>query len=165
MVITAGRLRECRSLDSLFGLLRELGYPVSPVAIAAEEWRHAGIVINWPDSLPLHLAIRVDQLDCYVLSGVVADDTVLRFLRSLQSYNVITKAVLLALQADRLQIFDVNKDYFEVRGIGYGDADIVALLRAVNAAYDPATIHQATTEEYKEIKTGRRHPWAEDRVM
>jgi hypothetical protein len=66
---------------------------------------------------------------------------------------------------DRLQIFDVNSDYFEVRGIGYPGADIVPLLRAVNAAYNPATIHNSTPEEYKEIKTGRRHPWAEDRVM
>ena len=66
---------------------------------------------------------------------------------------------------DRLQIFDVNGDHFEVRGIGYPDADVVALLRAVNAAFDPATIHNATPEPYKEIKTGRRHPWAEDRVM
>ena len=66
---------------------------------------------------------------------------------------------------DRLQIYDVNGDYFEVRGIGYPDADIVHLLRAVNTAFDPATIYESTDLEYKELKTGRRHPWAEDRVM
>lgn len=66
---------------------------------------------------------------------------------------------------DRLQIFDVNKDYFEVRGVGYGDADIVPLLRMVNTAFNPDTIHQPTSAEYKELDTGRRHPWAEDRVM
>ena len=38
---------------------------------------------------------------------------------------------------DRLQIIDVNGDAFEVRGVGYPDADVVPLLRAVNAAYDP----------------------------
>ncbi len=67
--------------------------------------------------------------------------------------------------ADRLQIFDVNGDYFEVRGVGFPAAEVVPLLRAVNAAFDPATIHNPTSEEYKEMKTGRRHPWAEDRVM
>jgi hypothetical protein len=67
--------------------------------------------------------------------------------------------------ADRLQIFDINGDYFEIRGVGYPDADIAALLRAVNTAFDPATIHEPTTRDYKEFKTGRRHPWAEDRVM
>jgi hypothetical protein len=66
---------------------------------------------------------------------------------------------------DRLQIFDVNGDFFEVRGIGYSDADVIPLLRAVNTAFDPSTIHSATPEPYKEFKTGRRHPWAEDRVM
>lgn len=66
---------------------------------------------------------------------------------------------------DRLQILDVNGDYFEVRGIGYPDADIVPLLRAVNTAFDPLTIHDPINLEYKELLTGRRHPWAEDRVM
>jgi len=66
---------------------------------------------------------------------------------------------------DRLQIFDVNGDYFEVRGVGYSEADIVPLLRAVNTAFDPVTIHDPTNLEYKELLTGRRHPWAEDRVM
>ncbi len=66
---------------------------------------------------------------------------------------------------DRLQVFDVNGDYFEVRGVGYADADVAALLRAVNAAFDPATIHQAPPGEYREVMTGRRHRWAEDRVM
>jgi hypothetical protein len=67
--------------------------------------------------------------------------------------------------ADRVHIVDVNKDYFEIRGIGYPDADIVHLLRAVNTAFDPATIHDPAHGEYKEFFTGRRHTWAEDRVM
>ena len=66
---------------------------------------------------------------------------------------------------DRYQIIDVNKDYFEIRSIGYPDADIVQLLRDVNAAFDPATIHDPTAAEYKEFLTGRRFPWAHDRVM
>jgi hypothetical protein len=66
---------------------------------------------------------------------------------------------------DRLQILDINGDYFEVRGVGFPHPDIVPLLRAVNAAFDPATIHDPTTLEYKELLTGRRHCWAEDRVM
>ncbi len=66
---------------------------------------------------------------------------------------------------DRLRVIDVNGDSFEVRGVGYSDPDIVPLLRAVNAAFDPATIHDPTDQDYKELATGRRHPWAEDRVM
>ncbi len=66
---------------------------------------------------------------------------------------------------DRLHVIDVNKDCFEVRGVGYPDADVVPLLRAVNTAFDPTKIHEPTEREYKEFDTGRRHPWAEDRVM
>jgi hypothetical protein len=69
------------------------------------------------------------------------------------------------LWRDRLQIIDVNKDYFEIRGVGYADSDVVPLLKGVNAAYNPELIHQPTDAEYKEFDTGRRHPWAEDRVM
>jgi hypothetical protein len=69
------------------------------------------------------------------------------------------------LWKDRLQIIDVNKDCFEVRGLGYGDADVVSLLRMINTAFNPETLHAPTDTEYKEFDTGRRHPWAEDRVM
>jgi hypothetical protein len=65
----------------------------------------------------------------------------------------------------KLHIIDVNKDYFEVRGIGYGDAEIIPLLKNINTAFNPTTIHNPVDEEYKEFDTGRRHPWAEDRVM
>jgi len=66
---------------------------------------------------------------------------------------------------DRLQVFDVNKDIFEVRGIGYADADIVPLLRYVNTAFNPETIHSPVDVEYKEFGAGRRYTWAADRVM
>jgi hypothetical protein len=69
------------------------------------------------------------------------------------------------LWKDRLEIIDVNKDCFEVRGLGYGDADVVPILRSINTAYNPQTLHEPTDAEYKEFDTGRRHPWAEDRVM
>ena len=66
---------------------------------------------------------------------------------------------------DRYRIIDVNRDCFEIRGVGYPDADIIPLLRAVNAAFDPALIHDPTDAEYKEFLTGRRWAWAADRVM
>jgi len=66
---------------------------------------------------------------------------------------------------DRLHVIDVNKDFFEIRGIGYGDAEVVPVLRNINTAFDPQKIHEPTSQEYKEFDTGRRHCWAEDRVM
>src|SRR5687768_9900798 len=66
---------------------------------------------------------------------------------------------------DRLHVIDVNKDYFEILAVGYSDADIVPILRNLNTAFDPKTIHNPVTVEYKEYDTGKRHCWAEDRVM
>jgi hypothetical protein len=71
---------------------------------------------------------------------------------------------------DKVQIFDVNGDWFEVSGIGYPDADIVPVLDAVNTAFNRETIHKpldgnSKGAEYKEFKTGRRYTWALDRVM
>lgn len=67
--------------------------------------------------------------------------------------------------SDRLQVFDVNLDYFEVSGVGYADADIVPLLEMVNTNFKPETIHAPVDSPYKEFLTGRRYPWAHDRVL
>jgi hypothetical protein len=66
---------------------------------------------------------------------------------------------------DRVQVFDVNGDYFEVRGVGYPDADVVEVLRAVHTAFKPEMIHTPIDAPFKEFKTGRRYCWAQDRVM
>ena len=59
---------------------------------------------------------------------------------------------------DRLHVIDVNKDCFEMRGVGYGDADIVPLLQNLNTAFNPETIHDETDAEYKEFGAGKRLP-------
>lgn len=69
------------------------------------------------------------------------------------------------IYADRLQVFDVNEDYFEIQGLGYADSDVVAILRNLNTAYNPETIHAATADLYKEFGAGKRYTWAQDRVM
>ena len=66
---------------------------------------------------------------------------------------------------DKLHIIDVNKDCFEVHGLGYENPDILPILAEINAAYNPETIHQPIEAEYKEFDTGRRYTWANDRVM
>lgn len=66
---------------------------------------------------------------------------------------------------DRLQVFDVNLDYFELRGVGYTDAEVVPLLEMVSANFKPETIHAVVDSPYKEFLTGRRYPWAHDRIL
>ncbi len=94
-----------------------------------------------------------------------AGDTgaVLEFVKRMRSE--LRSLRMVRLWRDRVHIIDVNKDYFEIRGLGYGDADVVPVLRSINTAFDPQKIHEPIDREYKEFDTGRRHPWAEDRVM
>lgn len=66
---------------------------------------------------------------------------------------------------DRVRIFDVNHDYFEIRGLGYPDEQIIPVLDHLNTAYKRELIHEPIDAEYKEFLTGRRYPWAADRVM
>ena len=66
---------------------------------------------------------------------------------------------------DHVQVFDVNGDFFELTGVGYPDLDVVPLLASINTAFKRESIHVPIDGDYKEFRTGRRHPWAEDRVM
>lgn len=108
-MITAERLRGCRSGEDAFALLRELGYDVAPVAIAAAGWRRAGIDIPWSDDVTLHLAARTPQLDVYVIAGDELESAaVTTFLRSLTRYNAVVKPVAIGVSAGRLTIHDLS---------------------------------------------------------
>ena len=69
------------------------------------------------------------------------------------------------VSTDRVQLFDINGDYLELRGIGYPDPDIVAILKSFDTPFHPNKIHDSVAAPYKEFLTGRRYPWAIDRVM
>jgi hypothetical protein len=96
----------------------------------------------------------------YVRGGLEA---ALEFLK--RTRNELRTLYLVRVWKDRVHVIDVNKDYFQVNGIGYPDADVVPLLRSVNAAFNPETVHNETDAEYKEFKAGNRYPWGYDRVM
>ncbi len=77
-------------------------------------------------------------------------------LRTLRKVRVSTSWV---------QLFDVNGDFFELTGLGYPDADIIPVLEYFDTPFKRESIHKPIDAEYKEFKTGRRYPWAADRVM
>ena len=66
---------------------------------------------------------------------------------------------------DKVRIFDVNGEFFEIQAIGYQDDDIAQLLQAIGTNFKPETINKPIDAPFKEFKTGRRHPWAEDRIL
>ncbi len=109
-MITAADLRACTTADAALALLCALGYPVQSVAIAAGEWRRAGIDVAWNGSTELRLAARTPQLDLYLVSGGDARDSgaAERFLRSLAAYNAIVKPALVAVCDGRLTLYDLS---------------------------------------------------------
>ena len=90
-------------------------------------------------------------------------DATLEFLK--RAWAELRQLRLARVWDDRMQVIDINGDAFEIRGLGYPDADIAAALKAVNAAFNPETVHEPIERGCKEFKTGRRYPWAADRVM
>jgi hypothetical protein len=90
-------------------------------------------------------------------------DAALAFFRRTRSELRVLRFV--RVSTDWVRLFDVNGDYFELRGLGFGDADIIPVLRSFDTPFDPERIHNPIDAEYKEFRTSRRHPWAEDRVM
>jgi hypothetical protein len=71
---------------------------------------------------------------------------------------------------NNFRVYDVNGDCFEIQGVGYPDAEILPILDAVNTVFKRDSIHAPPMNSkddnpHKEFKTGRRYPWAADRVM
>ncbi len=77
-------------------------------------------------------------------------------LRALQMVRVSTESV---------RLFDVNGDFFELRGLGYLDEDVIPILKSFDTPFKPESIHVPIDGDYKEFQTGRRYPWAADRLM
>jgi hypothetical protein len=90
-------------------------------------------------------------------------DAAIAFFRRTRSELRTLRLVQVSIQWVRL--FDVNGDYFELRGLGYAEPEIVPLLKSFDTPFNPESIHAPVAAPYKEFKTGRRYPWAADRVM
>jgi hypothetical protein len=72
---------------------------------------------------------------------------------------------LVRVSTEWVRLFDVNGDYFELQGLGYAEPEIIPVLKSFDTPFNPDTIHVSVAAPYKEFKTGRRYPWAADRVM
>ena len=90
-------------------------------------------------------------------------EDVLAFLKRTRSELRMLRRV--RVSREWVRIFDVNGDWFEVTGVGYPDADVIEILKAVNTPFNPETIHAPISDEFKEFRTSRRYTWAADRVM
>ena len=90
-------------------------------------------------------------------------ETALNFFRRTRNELRTLRMVRVSLQW--VQLFDVNGDYFELNGLGYSDPEVVPVLKSFDTPFKPESIHNPINAPFKEFKTGRRYPWAADRVM
>src|SRR5947207_7608186 len=97
---------QIRTRDVL-GIFRDLGYPVAPIAITPEEWRCAGVEIGWNGTSSFHLIARLRRFDLFHLRGQTDEESLLRFLRSYRSYNIVTKSALIYEHDNSFSIYDL----------------------------------------------------------
>ncbi len=90
-------------------------------------------------------------------------DLAIQFLKRTRSELRTLRKV--RVSTDTVRIYDVNRAFFEIRGLGYPDEQVIPVLDHLNAAYKRELIHEPTAAADKEFLTGRRYPWAADRVM
>jgi hypothetical protein len=90
-------------------------------------------------------------------------DAAIAFFR--RTRNELRMLRLVRVSTVWVRLFDINGDFFELRGLGYTDAAIVPVLKSFDTPFNPESIHAPVVAPYKEFKTGRRYPWAADRVM
>lgn len=110
-MITAANLRSCRGAEDVLALLRDLGFPVAPVALDPCEWRRAGIELplNGPGSA-MSLAARLERFDLFLRVGTSDEELASKFMTDYKSYNLVTKSCLINFdeKAKRLQLHDLG---------------------------------------------------------
>ena len=109
-MLTPARLREYTGAEGVLDLLRDLGYPVAPVAIDAAEWRRGGVSIPWNGEASLTLAARLRRFDLFVLHGNVPGEAVAEFLRSYRAHNERTKSAVVYANSQSVTLFDIDDD-------------------------------------------------------
>lgn len=106
-MLTAAALRALAGPDAALGLLRALGYPVTPIDVDPAEWRRGGVSIPWNGQARLRLATRLRFFDLFVLTGEeIQEEAIAEFLRSYRDYNLITKSALIYQSNQKLSLFD-----------------------------------------------------------
>lgn len=70
------------------------------------------------------------------------------------------------IERGRTTILDLNGDPFVIEGLSYGEPDLVALLRAVGAAFDPAAFSRLSPDHdgVREYAVSRTWAWGAERT-
>jgi hypothetical protein len=92
-------------------MFRDLGYPVAPIVLAADDWRRAGIEVPWNGEVEFRLLARLRRLDLFLLSAVTppGEAHIRQFLSSYHSYNTLVKSsIIVAHDKCHVSIYDLS---------------------------------------------------------
>ena len=70
------------------------------------------------------------------------------------------------VERGRMAIIDINRDEFLVEGLGYGDENLVAVLQALGATFDPEELKRLGPDEStpREFALSRAWAWGAERA-
>ena len=80
-----------------------------------------------------------------------------------QSFNTANNV---RIEQGRTIVYDINKDGFVVEGLSYGDENLIALLQALGAAFNPQDLRRLTRDEStaREFALSRVWAWGAERT-
>src|SRR5438128_55478 len=64
------------------------------------------------------------------------------------------------IEPGRTSIIDINKDAFVIEGLSYGDENLIAVLKALGATFDPQEFGRLAPDEAKTREFALTRAWA-----
>ena len=117
-----------------------------------------------PDDQPANAGERGADGNHIYRYDPAESDLVRKILRAQRkSFNT---ANLVRVEPRRTIVYDINKDGFVIVGLGYGDENLIALLQALGAAFNPQELRRLTREEgaAREFALSRVWAWGAERT-
>lgn len=163
-MLTAALVRECRGVEGVAQLFRELGYPVASVVLTADDWRRAGIDVPWNGEVEFRLLARLRRLDLFLLSAATPpNETFLRqFISSYHSYNTLIKSSIIVLhdhcyvsiydlsESQRLRRLDVDLSAPSAHAIDRLNVLALSQPEAAGRAFDLALDRESVSRRFFE---------------
>ena len=117
-----------------------------------------------PDDQPANAAeARAEDARTHYHYRPEEPDVVRKVLRAQRKgFNTANR---IRVEAGRTVIIDINKDEFFVEGLGWGDANLLALLASLGASCNPQEIkHMTATSPPREFDLSRVWAWGAERT-
>ena len=116
-----------------------------------------------PDDQPANAAEAAGRSEPVYRYDPREQDVVRRILRAQRKgFNTANRV---RVECGRTAIIDINRDEFIVEGLGYGDDNLVPLLEALGAAFNPEELRRLGADEAvpREFPLSRAWAWGAER--